>query len=304
MEFHKNLFRIIKSKIMEAFITRSNAERIIKKMDLNGLDVFEFRKHMEFKWFNMGELRKLKAYEMFFSDPELFLSNYVALKPREDANDYVFKSNAAFHTNESCSKMHSDFINIKIPKEIIRAGRKEEFIKFCSEKSKLSEETPDQFQNLLRWKFKINYNPAVHYENSGYQAIENMTLADLVKAIEDKIIEFNNWIRESSLNRQVVEKFGFQSFNYKNPEKIDQKKISNTVKKEDVIEVLKHFQLNIKEPLMELFTYYYRMKNNSDLSFESNILIELGFRQCSHCKANSLSNFTKRLLAMPHLKAG
>jgi hypothetical protein len=289
---------------MEAFITRSNAERIVKKMDLNEVDVIEFRKQMKFKWFNMGELRKLKAYEMLFSDPDLFLSNYVALKPREDANDYVFKSNAAFHTSENCTKMLSDFKNFKIPENVIKSGRKQEFIQFCTEHAELYNNFPDQFRLRLRWKFNITFDPFVHFENSGYKAIENMTLLELEKAIENIIEDFNNWLRESSFNRQVIEKFGFQSFNYKNPEKIDQKKISNTLKKEDVIEVLKHFQLNIKEPLMELFTYYYRMKNNSDLSFESNILIELGFRQCSHCKANSLSNLTKRLLAMPHLKAG
>jgi hypothetical protein len=289
---------------MKAFITRSNAERIVKRMDLNELDVFEFKKQMEFKWFNTAELRKLKAFEMFFSDPELFLSNYVALEPREDANNYVFQSNSAFHSKENCPIMHSDFKNIKIPKEIIRAGRKEEFIKFCNEKSKLSEDHPDQFQNLLRWKFKINFNPAVHYENSGYQVFENMSLKKIEKAIENKILEFNNWIDEKKLNRLVVEKFGFQSFNYKYPEKIDQKKIFTNVKKEKLIEILRHFQLNIKEPLMKLFTYYYRIKNNSDLSFETNILIELGFKPCSHCNSISLSNFRKRLLAMPSLKAG
>jgi hypothetical protein len=261
---------------MEAFITRSNAERIVKKMDLNEIDVMEFRKQMKFKWFNMGELRKLKAFEMLFSDPELFLSNYVALKPRENANDYVFKSNAAFHTSKNCSKMLSDFKNFKIPENVIKSGRKQEFIQFCTDHTEIYNNFPDQFRLRLKWKFKITFDPFVHFENSGYQAIENMTLTELVKAIENKILEFNNWIGESSLNLQVVEKFGFQSFNYKNPDKIDQKKISNTVKKEDVIEVLKHFQLNIKEPLLELFTYYYRMKNNSDLNFESNILIELG----------------------------
>jgi hypothetical protein len=62
---------------MEAFITKANAERIVKKMDLNEVDVTEFRKQMKFKWFNTGELRKLKAYEMLFSEPELFLSNCI-----------------------------------------------------------------------------------------------------------------------------------------------------------------------------------------------------------------------------------
>jgi hypothetical protein len=289
---------------MEAFITKANAERIVKQINLTDLEIYEFGQQIKFKWFNKGELKKLKALEMLFTNPKLFLSRFVPLKPREDENDYVFRSNAAFHTRENCSKMHSDFNNIKIPEEIIKSGRKQEFLQFCTDHAELYYNFPDQFRLRLRWRFNITFDPFVHFENSGYQAIENMTFAELVKAIENKILEFNNWIGESSLNRQVVEKFGLQSFNYKKPEMINTIKISNTVKKQDVIEILKHFELNIKQPLIVLLTYYYRMKNNSDLSFESNILIELGFIACSHCKSISRTNLRNNLLRMPHLKAG
>ena len=268
---------------MEAFITRSNAERIVKQLNLSDIDVNEFGKQMKFKWFNKGELRKLKAFEMLFSNPDLFLSHYVTLKPREDKNNYVFQSNAAFHTNENCTRMHSDFNNIKIPEEIIKSGRKKEFIQFCKDHSELHEKYPDQFRNRLKWRFNITSEILVHYENSGYQEIENMTLKELENSIETKIEEFNCWIGESQLNRTVIEKYGFQSFNYKNPNLVDLKKISDTAKREDVINILKHFELNIKYPLIKFMTYSYQMKNNSSLSFESTILTELGFKQCSHC---------------------
>jgi hypothetical protein len=268
---------------MEAFITRSNAERIVKQLNLSDIDVNEFGKQMKFKWFNKGELRKLKAFEMLFSNPELFLSHFVTLKPREDKNNYVFQSNAAFHTNENCTRMHSDFNNIKIPEEIIKSGRKQEFIQFCKDHSELHEKYPDQFRNRLKWRFNITSDILVHYENSGYQAIENMTLKELENSIETKIEKFNCWIGESQFNRKVIEKYGFQSFNYKNPNLVDLKKISDTAKREDVINILKHFELNIKYPLIKFMTYSYQMKNNSSLSFESTILTELGFKQCSHC---------------------
>ena len=51
---------------MEVFITRSNAERIINKMDVKALDITEFAEQMQFKWFNNGELGTLKAYEFPF----------------------------------------------------------------------------------------------------------------------------------------------------------------------------------------------------------------------------------------------
>lgn len=40
---------------MVVYITRSNAERIIKKMDVKALNISEFEKQMQFKWFNNWE---------------------------------------------------------------------------------------------------------------------------------------------------------------------------------------------------------------------------------------------------------
>jgi hypothetical protein len=289
---------------MEAFITRSNADRIIKQMDLTKLDIQAFSEQIKFKWFNKGELRKLKAYEMLFSNPNLFLSHFVALKPREDKSDYVFNSNSAYHIRENCSKMHSDFTNIKIPSEIIRLGRRQEYIQFCNDNIELYKNYPDQFSIRLKWRFKITCDPFVHFENSGYQKFENMSFSEINEAIENKISEFNNWIEESDLNRQVIENFGLQSFNYKKPEMINPMKLACKVKRDDIIEILKHFELNIKHPLIKLMTFHYRLKNNSNLSFNSNILSELGFRACSNCGSKSQIDFGKNKINLRAIYAG
>jgi hypothetical protein len=269
---------------MESFITKANADRIIKKMDLSNIDISEFGKNMQFKWFNKGELRKLKAFEMFFSKPDLFLSSYIKLKPRDNENLYVFKSNSAYHEDKDCSKLHSDFKNIKIPREVILSGKEHKFIQFCKDHSELSQNYPDQFQLRLKWEFNINTEVFVHYENSGYISIENMKLPELESLIEKKILEFNNWVQKSRINQLVISNFGLQSFNYKWPEKLNLEFIS-IKNKEEIIEILKHFEINIKQPLIELFINYYRMKNNKDLSFDSNLLEELGFKACSYCKS-------------------
>ena len=269
---------------MESYITKANADRIVKKMNLSGIEINEFGKQMQFKWFNKGELRKLKAFEMLFTKPDLFLSSYTALKPRDNESEFVFRSNSAYHESENCSKLHSDFSNIKIPNEIIISGQKQKFIQFCKDYFELSQKYPDQFRLRLKWEFNITNEIFVNYENSGYLSIENMTLMEVEKIIQKKIIDFNNWIRESRINLQVVEYFGLQSFNYKWPEKLNLQYISTKNKKE-IIEILKHFEINIKQPLIELFINYYRMKNNKELSFDSNLLEELGFKACSYCKS-------------------
>ena len=55
---------------MEALITKSNAERIIKQMDKSEFDILDFTNDMKFKWFNKGELKQLQAFSMLFSKPE------------------------------------------------------------------------------------------------------------------------------------------------------------------------------------------------------------------------------------------
>ena len=92
---------------MEVFITRSNAERSINKMDVKALDITEFAEQMQFKWFNNGELGTLKAYELFFSDPEQFVAQFSELKSRETQRSFVYKNTIppAYHYFENCQRM-------------------------------------------------------------------------------------------------------------------------------------------------------------------------------------------------------
>ena len=76
---------------MEALITKSNAERIIKQMDKSEFDILDFKNDMKFKWFNKGELKQLKAFSMLFSKPDEFFSKYVPLS-RNDGKTYCLDS--------------------------------------------------------------------------------------------------------------------------------------------------------------------------------------------------------------------
>ena len=288
---------------MKSYITKANADRIVKKMDLSGIDINEFGKQMQFKWFNKGELRKLKAFEILYTKPELFLTSYIALKPRDNESDFVFKSNSAYHESKNCSKLHSDFSNIKIPNEIIVSGKKHKFIQFCKDYFELSQKYPDQFLKRLKWEFNIINDIFIHYDNSGYVSIDNMTFLEVEKNLQKKIMDFNNWIGESRTNLQVVEHFGLQSFNYKWPKKLNLQYFS-TKKKEEIIEILKHFEINIKQPLIELFIHYYRMKNNKELSFDSNLLEELGFKACSYCKSILHTKLNRKVSKFNYLQCG
>jgi hypothetical protein len=269
---------------MEVFITRSNAERIITKVDLSDIDIACYARELKFKWFNKRELKKLKALEELYSNPILFLHTYVKLQPRKDGHSYVFSSSVAFHTNEHCDKMLSDFENIKIPSHIMKSGRKQDFIDFCTNNQALRMKYPDQFQNRLRWEFGVREQVMVRYENSGADRIENMSLEEVSAAINRLLEETNAWIAASSLVRNVIEVFGKQSFNYNKVDELPLDWLSVNASKEKVGEILKRFEINVKQHLITLFKHYFRMKNNKSLRFDHQLLTQLGFKQCSTCQ--------------------
>lgn len=269
---------------MEVYITKANADRIIAQMDLSEIDLQEFKREMRFKWFNNGELKKLKAFMTFFSEPELFASQYVKLQPRDSDNKFVFQGGSpAFHDTHMCERLNADFKNIFVPKEIDKAGTRKEYIKWCEENRELFEKYPDQFRYRLKNMFNLSIDPFVHYENSGYEAIDNYTLKDLEAAIDQKIKEANTLYNQSEDHKNVIEIFGIQSFNYKNPNMINIDRIKTPIKKEQVIEILKTLEIEIKQPLIRMFKNYYRIKNNSELKFDSDILSNLGFNPCFSC---------------------
>jgi hypothetical protein len=282
---------------MEVYITRSNAERIIKKMDVKALNIAEFAKQMQFKWFNNWELGTLMAYELFFSDPEEFVAQFSELQPRETQRSFVYKNALppAFHYFQNCQRMLSNYENIRIPESILNSKREVEFIEWCEANEDLRAKYPDQFKLRLRWKFRVTENIDVNIENSGYQAYEALTLEEVERAISDKLDQVKQWLGSSHLNREVMEKFGIQSFNCKNPERLNLKRLTIAAPKEAVVNCLTHIETVIKQPLMDLFKVYYRLKENEGLAFNEHLLEHLGFSVCKQCSAKALlASLTER----------
>jgi len=272
---------------MEVYVTRSNAERIIKKMDIKGLDISEFAKQMQFKWFNKWELCTLNAYELFFSNPAQFVSQCSELKSREIQQFFVHRNSQppSYHYFDSCKRMLSNYENIRIPDSILSSGREEEFINWCSENEELRAKYPDQFRLRLKYRFKVTENVDVNIENSGYQAFEALTLSDVESAISKKLEKTQQWLASAHLNREVMEVFGIQSFNYKEPERIKMKRLTIQASIEQVVNCLTYIELVIKRPLVDLFKVYYRLKENEGLAFNENLLEHIGFRVCTRCSA-------------------
>lgn len=270
---------------MEVFITRSYAERIIERMNVNSLDIQEFAKQKQFKWFNNWELGTLKAYELFFSNPKEFVRQFSKLKPREKQVSFVFKhtQTSAFHNYTNCQGMLSNYKNLQIPKSILASKREDEFIEWCVANEEIREKYPDQFKLRLKYRFSVTENIDVNIENSGYQAYDALTLDEIETSISEKLEEMKQWLSSSQMNRVVMDVFGVQSFNYKEPERLNLSRLTVNTTLDKVVKCLTHIEIEIKRPLMDLFKVYYRLKENKGLVFNQHLLEHIGFRVCKRC---------------------
>jgi hypothetical protein len=191
--------------------------------------------------------------------------------------------------------MLSNYENIRIPESIVSSKREEEFIEWCEANEDLRTKYPDQFKLRLKWKFQVTENVTVNIENSGYQSYETFTLEEVEAAISEKLEQVKQWLASSQLNREVMETYGIQSFNCKNPERINLKRLSIVAPKEAVVSCLTHIETEIKQPLMDLFKVYYRLKENEGLAFNEHLLEHLGFSVCKQCSAKVLwASLTER----------
>lgn len=269
---------------MEVYITKANAERIINKMDVSDIEIEDFKKDIRFKWFNKFELKRLKATELFYSDIEIFSSMFQELRTYSNSN-YVYPSkNPAYHNTLDCERLHADYENIKIPDAIRKANRTEEFRLWCIEKKDLYDKYADQFNYQLLKRFNVvSKDIFVHFENSGVEIFDNYSAPQLKNAIDKKINEALTFVLSSENHENVIKSFGYLSFNYKCPDKIDENKLKVLIEKEEVIQILKTFELSYKQPIMKMMKNYYRMQNNTELKFDSDILSGLGFNCCFGC---------------------
>ncbi len=277
---------------MEVYITKANAERIINKMDVSDIQIEEFKEEIRFKWFNTLELQRLKAHELFYSNIEEFTSAYKAMQAYPNSN-FVYPTKApAFHNTANCERLNSDFENLKIPNEIRQSNREEEFKKWCNEHKELFEKYPDQFNFRVKKKFNIKDKDIfVHFQNSGVQTFENSSAPRLETLIEEKIDEALSFIGSSEIHKKVIQAYGYLSFVYKRPEKINLEKIKVSVEKDEVIQILETFELSFKQPIMKMMKNYYRMKNNKELKFDADILSGLGFNCCYGCHKVTMADF-------------
>ncbi|MCA2494073.1 hypothetical protein R7P75_23810 [Vibrio sp. 2175-1] len=265
----------IKSK--KVFLTKGNLGSIVStfsdphlKLDIDDLYKSNLRDIL-----SIPELNLLYFTREAFKDFDSFISRYEKIKKR-DTKTYVFEGGApAFHYSPNCDRLSADFENFLIPVEIKYKGDKEieKFRKFYKENKYLLSHNESLFITRLEAQFLLKNPPKkIDHHNSGIAEIHNYNLADLEKEIDNLLLNANIFRNSSEEIKKKIKNLGYGTHKVKEAK--------------DRSSPLYTWHHNFKGKLKILLTEYFRVKFNPELSFNGDLLIELGFVPCSQCSSH------------------
>lgn len=278
-----------------AYLTKSNVNRIMGKADLGKMELKGGIYKRIIYFFNMQERQRLLAYYLLYKNPEEFASIYMKIQ-NEDTFNFVFEGGiSAYHFDSSCTKLVSDFVNFKIPKQIKDAGS-DIVLEFRSwfreaEVQNLLIKDEERFLAALHLRF-IKYMPSkpkpVRYKNTGYQAVENISLDELELKINNLLDKANEFRQDSNsvIQKAIIyfEKHTYLARTGKPiPNDLPNPETMLGIKEEELRLLLIDYENKFKMPVAELLKDYYRVRFNPDLKFEGLLLDQLGLKKCATC---------------------
>jgi hypothetical protein len=267
-----------------AFITLANANKIIYRTDLRGIDLSGEVYKIPIHFFNKYEEQSLLAIQELLKDPENYFTEiYVPYEP-VDTLKYVYEGNKPrYHKDSNCGRLLSKYENFEIPQEIRDRGHAQiiEFRKWFETVKHLLEK-PDIFVARLHMRWGIIANPkAISAENSGIKVIDDITIEELEKRIDLLIKDAGRFYYASEKNTKILYRFSKCTFlAYKN------ERISNNdtgYSESEIRDFLISYDKKYKRPLKSMLIEYYRLKLNPDIKLEGPILENLGFHKCGCC---------------------
>jgi hypothetical protein len=267
---------------MHAYITISNANKIVFDVNLDDIDTTEEIYKIEFKWFSKVEIKKLLSLKLLFLNPDDFFKKYEKRKP-VDKKEFVFEGYLpSYHKYPDCERLLSHFKNHRIPEEIKIKGDIAilEYRNWFQSNMHLMDGKTDLFFDKLKTKFALSERPVqVNYNNSGSENFDNLDLSALEKRIDDVISKANEYYSSDVSYKIILDRFGKASFLYKN--KKEPSDNDTDFSNEEIWAVLKVFDEKYKSPLTFLLREYYRVKYNPELKFDGHLLEQLGFQPCT-----------------------
>ena len=106
-----------------AYITVSNANRIIKKSELLSTDFKGEVYKLPIRFFSKYEANSLLAIQEFLKNPEHYFNEYYAPLRVSDSYNFIYEGHKpAYHDSLDCPRIYADYENFEIPKSIRKQG--------------------------------------------------------------------------------------------------------------------------------------------------------------------------------------
>ena len=267
-----------------AYITQYNLKKILRETDIKSVNIDKQLYKNVIDFLSDYDEKELLCTKELLAYPDKFFNEYYfPARKASDSYKYVEpERDPSYHKLKNCERLLADYMNYRIPEEIIKKGRDEvlEFREWFREHENLKYENPELFAEKLetRWEIKTNLERLTG-KNSGGKIIHK-TLADIENEIDTLLLKSGQFYDESKENAEILDAFKRYLFFWKKPDFINLKTKHH---KKIVKRVLKEFDEKFKEPIKELLIEYYRMKCNPDLEIPSDYLEWLNFKQCQNC---------------------
>lgn len=270
-----------------AYITVSNSKKIIRKLDEAKLDsITEKLYKWDIYFFSKRESAILKGIRELLRDPSNFVIHYYNPIEVVDSFHYVYpESQPAYHKDNSCERLKSNFTNIEVPVAIREKG-KEEVTKyrdwFLNTTFKADDPKDYIYKLQQRFPYVGEINPrAIDYSNSGSLEKKNYSLNELEDEIDSLLRAAGEYFKYNTDLQPILrryQKWTFLAYVYG-----DLYNNESGLSDDELKSFLRNYDITFKKPVKYLLEEYYRVKFNPDMSFESSILTQLGFKACGHC---------------------
>ena len=272
----------------KVFITNSKLQNIAFHLDQGQFTKDEVREFIEGRFlssFSPKDLKTMSAVKLVLEsiqdeDLHITLIGQVKknreIKSRENKNNLVYsrESRDAFHKDELCSTLGSDYENFVIPLEI-EESRHEEFRDFFKKNKDAYKDRRDVFFARAEFLFnvKIHNVQEIHNPNSGSSSLffthkmPNEVLAEM----DALASEMDDYKHSTSRIQTVIDKVGFEPYkSSKYPEFANDK---------DTLAQWGKYKSSMKS----LITEYLYSVFAPERRFSRAFLGKLGFKQCDCC---------------------
>jgi Leucine-rich repeat (LRR) protein len=275
---------------MDFYISKFNSLRILKS--INSYKEIDFNQFPYFPinmpFFNIKDEREASLYRLFLTNPQEFIEKYyMRIK---DTMTYVYERPPAFHSSAKCPFLSSKFENIFIPKEIFERAKYDEsllkkFREWCIQHYDLFQRNRLAFiaQCCLEFNLHESAFRGIERHNMGVEGIiaDNSNLNEIKNKIEKMISDFNLEINSSSLKMVVYREFKHKIFLGLPDKEIT--KQNTGFSNDEVKQVLSAWYNKYVFVGKPLVNDWLRIQLNKELSFQGNLLEQIGFLPCKSC---------------------